>query len=75
VENCHWGLTLPNATWCPWTYYRSSGDIRAEYASIVSNLNSVPPLAAQNLSTPECWAYPDMLEVRDGQLPFCSSGC
>ena len=17
IENCHWGLTLPNATWCP----------------------------------------------------------
>jgi Alpha galactosidase C-terminal beta sandwich domain/Alpha galactosidase A len=63
IENCHWGLTLPNATWCPWTYYRSSGDVRATYASIVSNLNTVFPLASQNLSTPSCWSYPDMLEV------------
>lgn len=63
VENCHWGLTLPNATWCPWSYYRSSGDVRATYSSIVSNLNTVFPLATQNLSTPSCWAYPDMLEV------------
>jgi alpha-galactosidase len=59
IENCHWGGTIPNATWCPWNYYRSSGDIRASYDSVVSNLQTTIPLAAQNLSTPGCWAYPD----------------
>ena len=59
IENCHWGGTIPNATWCPWNYYRSSGDIRASYDSVVGNLQTTIPLAAQNLSTPGCWAYPD----------------
>ena len=51
------------ATWCPWSYYRSSGDIRANYGSIVGNLQSVIPLAAKNLSYSGCWAFPDALEV------------
>jgi len=63
TENCHWGGTIPNATWCPWNFYRTSGDVRANFASILGNLATVIPLAAQNLSTPGCWAYPDMLEV------------
>jgi len=63
IENCHWGLTLPNATWCPWNFYRTSGDIAASYDSVVFNLQSTIPLAQRNLSTPGCWAYPDMLEV------------
>ena len=63
IENCHWGDTLPNATWCPWSYYRSSGDIRANYGSIVGNLQTVVPLAQKNLSYSGCWAFPDALEV------------
>ena len=63
IENCHWGGTIPNATWCPWNFYRTSGDVRANFGSILSNLATVIPLAAKNLSTPGCWAYPDMLEV------------
>lgn len=63
IENCHWGDTIPNKTWCPFNFYRSSGDVRANYASIISNLQTVIPLAEQNLSTPGCYAYPDMLEV------------
>jgi len=63
IENCHWGDTVPNATWCPWNFYRTSGDVRANFGSIMGNLATVPPLAAKNLSTPGCWAYPDMLEV------------
>jgi alpha-galactosidase len=43
------GNTLPNATWCPWNYYRSSGDIRANYESVVSNLMTVAPLAKQGV--------------------------
>ena len=22
IENCHWGRTVPNATWCPWNFFR-----------------------------------------------------
>lgn len=71
VENCHWGQvapaipdpTKPPAEGCPWNFYRSSGDVRASYASILGNLATVVPLHAKNLSYPGCWAYPDMLQV------------
>merc|ERR1740117_1652070 len=66
VENCHWGSKMPyepNRTWCPWNFYRSSGDVRAKYSSVIGNLNSVTKFNSKNLSTPGCWAYPDMLEV------------
>mmetsp|Transcript_25820 Transcript_25820/g.59715 ORF Transcript_25820/g.59715 Transcript_25820/m.59715 type:complete len:417 (-) Transcript_25820:50-1300(-) len=63
IENCHWGRTLPNATWCPFHFYRTSNDIVPTYASVVANLQTVAPLAAAGLSKPGCWAYPDMLEV------------
>merc|ERR1711934_1319437 len=66
VENCHWGSKVPfkpNATWCPWNLYRTSGDVRAKYSSVIGNLHSVTKFNSRNLSTPGCWAYPDMLEV------------
>eukprot|EP00392_Amoebophrya_sp_AT5.2_P018437 g18976.t1 len=41
-------------------FARTSGDIAARFRSMVWNLNSVsaPPYVG-----PDCWAYPDMLEV------------
>ena len=63
LPSIYYAGTLPNATWCPWTYYRSSGDINSSWNSVIANLNTVFPLAAKNLSTPQCWAYPDMSEV------------
>lgn len=66
VENCHWGSRVPfepNRTWCPWNFYRTSGDVRAKYSSVIGNLNTVHKFSSQNLSYPGCWAYPDMLEV------------
>jgi alpha-galactosidase len=63
IENCHWGDTVPNATWCPFNYYRTSGDIRANYGAVVNNLQTVIQWATTNLSTPGCWAFPDALEV------------
>lgn len=67
VENCHWGSKVPfepNRTWCPWNFYRTSGDVRANYGSVMGNLNSVNRFnGRRNLSYPGCWAYPDMLEV------------
>ena len=73
IENCHWGGTLPNATWCPWNFYRTSGDVRANFGSILGNLATVPPLANKNLSTPGCYAYADMLEVGCAAGPGGSS--
>jgi len=71
VENCHWGSkkpfkpdpTLPPEQGCPWNFYRTSGDVRASYASVMHNLGTVFPLHKANLSYPGCWAYPDMLQV------------
>mmetsp|Transcript_20832 Transcript_20832/g.41271 ORF Transcript_20832/g.41271 Transcript_20832/m.41271 type:complete len:429 (+) Transcript_20832:36-1322(+) len=71
VENCHWGSvkpfkpdpSLPPAEGCPWNFYRTSGDVRASYASVLHNLGTVFPLHKANLSYPGCWAYPDMLQV------------
>eukprot|EP00602_Paraphysomonas_sp_CaronLab_P000574 CAMPEP_0185023338 /NCGR_PEP_ID=MMETSP1103-20130426/6019_1 /TAXON_ID=36769 /ORGANISM="Paraphysomonas bandaiensis, Strain Caron Lab Isolate" /LENGTH=434 /DNA_ID=CAMNT_0027555893 /DNA_START=39 /DNA_END=1343 /DNA_ORIENTATION=+ len=63
IENCHWGNTVPTSDWCPWNYYRTSGDIRASYDAVLSNLMTTIPFAMDGLSTPGCWGYPDMLEV------------
>mmetsp|Transcript_19432 Transcript_19432/g.29016 ORF Transcript_19432/g.29016 Transcript_19432/m.29016 type:complete len:241 (-) Transcript_19432:67-789(-) len=63
IENCHWGQSTPNDTHCPWNFYRTSLDIRANYISVLWNLHSTSQWAKKNLSRPGCWAYPDMLEV------------
>ncbi len=63
IENCHWGGTVPNATWCPWNFFRTSGDIEASYGSMVGNLQTTIQWAKSGLSQPGCWGYPDMLEV------------
>jgi len=63
IENCHWGNTVPTETWCPWNFFRTSGDVRASYGSVVGNLLTTVQWAQKNLSRPGCWAYPDMLEV------------
>ena len=64
IENCHNGPNIPTTQgWCPFHLYRSSDDIRPVFGSVLSNLQTVLPLVAQNLSYPGCWAYPDMLEV------------
>lgn len=59
VENCHWGKDPPYKGWCPFNYYRTSTDIRANYASILANLQTVTGYATGGLSAPGCWAYPD----------------
>jgi len=60
IENCHWGGTVPTLDWCPWSYFRSSGDIQANWASMFSNLQTTIPYQDKNapLSRPGCWAYP-----------------
>merc|ERR1719272_76196 len=79
IENCHWGdvapyipsddSSAPTAEWCPFNLYRTSGDIRATWASFTRNLHTALPYLSPKspLSGPSCWAYPDMLQV--GNLP------
>ena len=70
IENCHDGdQPAPGANepyyddhgelWCPFHTYRTSGDARPTYGSMLGNLNSTLSLAAANLSVPGCWAYAD----------------
>lgn len=63
VENCHNGPNVPTADWCPFHMYRASTDIAPVWGSILANVNTLPALAAGNLSRPGCWAYADMLEI------------
>jgi len=78
IENCHDDDGLPKpgepganepyynpdgSLWCPFHTYRTSGDARPTYGSLLNNLNTTRRLAANNLSLPGCWAYPDMMEV------------
>ncbi|GAB5373372.1 hypothetical protein AAMO2058_001745500, partial [Amorphochlora amoebiformis] len=63
IEACHWGKTIPTKEWCPFHYYRTFWDVRANYAAILTNMRENLPFLHQGLSRPGCWAYPDMLEV------------
>jgi hypothetical protein len=69
IENCHWGGTVPTLDWCPFSYFRTSGDIQATWESMWSNLQTTTAYQDMDapLSRPGCWAYPDMLEV--GNMP------
>jgi len=72
IENCHWGdctdsddSSCPTEEWCPFNWYRTSGDINAGSESWISNLQTTIKFQdwERPLSVPGCWAYPDMLEV------------
>eukprot|EP01006_Ploeotia_vitrea_P048604 TRINITY_DN67255_c4_g1_i1.p1 TRINITY_DN67255_c4_g1~~TRINITY_DN67255_c4_g1_i1.p1 ORF type:complete len:378 (-),score=24.30 TRINITY_DN67255_c4_g1_i1:364-1344(-) len=73
IENCHWGLTVPTETWCPFNFFRSSGDISPNWDRIIANLQTTKKFQQKKnpLSRPGCWAYPDMLEV--GNIPQIES--
>lgn len=51
--------------WCPFNWYRSSGDINAGTMSWFNNLQTTIRFQSWDapVSQPGCWAYPDMLEV------------
>jgi len=81
IENCHWGRctasddsSCPTADWCPFNWFRTSGDINASPMSWLGNLQTTIQFQdpVKPLSRPGCWAYPDMLEVGrimvDGQM-------
>lgn len=84
IEACHWGLTLPDwpsvdagntkdTAWCPFHFFRTSGDIWSSYGSFMAILQySINSENLQRhdgsgkmiaLSRPGCWAFLDMLEV------------
>ena len=72
IENCHWGRctasddsSCPTREWCPFNWYRTSGDINAGSSSWLGNLQTTIRFQDEKepLSQPGCWAYPDMLEV------------
>jgi len=75
IENCHWGhcgafkgnvdgSSCPTLDWCPFNWYRTSGDINSGSTSWLKNLQTTRKFQGdQPLSRPGCWAYPDMLEV------------
>ena len=88
IENCHQGRNITDGGnpeqmgpgWCPYNWFRTSGDTVNLWDRVMSNLMTVvpflqPPKAAPKgtapLSRPGCWAYPDMLEVghRTPHLP------
>jgi len=84
IENCHWGActvddasSCPTKDWCPFNWYRTSGDSNNAMGTWYKNLQTTIRFQDWNepLSQPGCWAYPDMLQV--GRLG-CSSqthGC
>lgn len=69
IENCHWGKTLPNKTWCPFNFYRTSGDISVSYGSAVKNMltqlrvDKKTGVSPQDLARPGCFAYPDNMVI------------
>eukprot|EP00937_MAST-01D_sp_MAST-1D-sp2_P000519 g519.t1 len=74
IENCHWGectaaddssCPTPSHDWCPFNFFRTSGDVRETWNSVQRNARTALRFldAAAPLSRPHCWAYPDMLQV------------
>ena len=70
IEDCHWGGTVPSSrdvADCPYNFYRTSGDIRNNWDSMMSNLKTTLKFSDESKTPsrnyPGCFAYPDMLEV------------
>eukprot|EP00041_Stephanoeca_diplocostata_P026304 m.706433 g.706433 ORF g.706433 m.706433 type:complete len:827 (+) comp22932_c0_seq5:8-2488(+) len=54
ISNCHQGHIIPNATWCPFDFFKTSGDpavVGWEFEMLVTS-------SMLHLSRPSCWAYP-----------------
>jgi len=76
IENCGNNNTFPywhqnfDYVVCPMNFFRISNDISPNWPSIISNLQQTIRFQDKNhpLSQPGCWAYPDMLEVANGEL-------
>lgn len=74
IENCHNGNPIVpireggDKVDCPMNFFRTSGDIRPQWGSILSNLMTTPTYNG-GLTGPGCWGYPDMLEVGTFDVP------
>ena len=58
---------VPPEKWCPFNFFRTSGDIGSSWGKVFGNLQSVIKHQPWGNSSavrtgPGCWAYPDMLE-------------
>eukprot|EP00937_MAST-01D_sp_MAST-1D-sp2_P000930 g930.t1 len=72
IENCHWGdctgddaSSCPTQDWCPFNFYRTSGDSDNGLGTWYRNLQSTVRFQSWDapVSQPGCWAYPDMLQA------------
>lgn len=74
LENCHNGNPIVpireggDRIDCPMNFFRTSGDIRPQWGSVLSNLMTTPDFNG-GLTGPGCWGYPDMLEVGTYDMP------
>ena len=59
------GSSCPTEKWCPFNWYRTSGDINNGLMSWFDNLQTTIKFQDKDhpLSVPSCWAYPDMMEI------------
>ena len=65
IENCHYNVTFPywvdkpgGELACPMSMFRVSNDIKANWESIMSNIQATIPYANADhpMSSPGCWA-------------------
>ena len=68
----HWGSctaddasSCPTTDWCPFNWYRTSGDSDNGLGTWYNNLQTTVRFQSWSdpISRPGCWAYPDMLQV------------
>lgn len=59
------GLPTDATKECPGNFFRSGGDIGPDYGNVMDKLQRTIPFQDLDapISRPDCWAYPDMLEV------------
>eukprot|EP00040_Diaphanoeca_grandis_P044837 m.271969 g.271969 ORF g.271969 m.271969 type:complete len:602 (+) comp98455_c0_seq1:225-2030(+) len=84
IENCHWGdctpddaSSCPTTDWCPFNWYRTSGDSNNAMGTWYNNLQTTIRFQSWDkpVSQPGCWAYPDMLQVGRLGCPTQTHGC
>jgi len=63
------GLPTDPKAECPGNFFRTGGDIGPNFDGVISRLQNTIPFQNVDhpISRPDCWAYPDMLEV--GNFP------
>ena len=86
VENCHWGScgadkwyhnpdgsSCPTHDWCPFNWYRTSGDINAGATSWLNNLQTTTQFQdyEKPLSVPGCWACTSACPALPPHLSRC----